>query len=74
VWSDHFGTRLQTIGQPLLGDRVEIVDGSLQERRFVAAAHHGDRLVGATTYGMVRGLAKYRAQLARQDAPASGVA
>jgi NADPH-dependent 2,4-dienoyl-CoA reductase/sulfur reductase-like enzyme len=74
VWSDHFGTRLQTIGQPLLGDRVEVVDGSVEERRFVAAAYHGERLVGATTYGMVRGLAKFRAQMARQEVPAPGVA
>jgi NADPH-dependent 2,4-dienoyl-CoA reductase/sulfur reductase-like enzyme len=69
VWSDHGGTRLQTIGQPLMGDRVEIVDGSLEERRFVAASYLGERLVGATTYGMVRGLARYRAQLARQEEP-----
>jgi NADPH-dependent 2,4-dienoyl-CoA reductase/sulfur reductase-like enzyme len=66
-WSDHCGVRLQSVGLPLLGDRVEVVDGSLEERRFVAAAYRGERLVGAMTYGMVRGLARYRVQLARSS-------
>lgn len=65
-WSDHFGTRLQSVGLPALADRVEIVDGTLEERRFVAAAYRGDELVAATTYGMVRGLAPFRVALGRR--------
>lgn len=71
-WSDHFGTRLQTVGLPLLGDRSEVVEGSLEERRFVLASYRGDELVGATTYGMVRGLVRYRARLARREPAAAG--
>lgn len=67
-WSDHFGTRLQSVGLPLLGDRTEVVAGSLEERRFVAASYRGEELVGATTYGMVRELVRYRARLARREA------
>ena len=71
-WSDHFATRLQSVGLPLLGDRVEIVAGSVEERRFVAAAYRGDVLVGATTYGMARALVPYRAALARSEPALSG--
>jgi hypothetical protein len=66
-WSDHFGTRLQSVGVPALADRVEIVAGSPEERRFVTAAYRGDELVGAATYGMVRDLAKYRIHLSRRQ-------
>lgn len=72
-WSDHFGTRLQSVGLPLLGDRTEVVDGSLDERRFVAASYRGDQLVGATTYGMVRELVRYRARLAHREPAEAGV-
>jgi len=64
-WSDHCGTRLQSVGLPALGDRLEIVEGSLDERRFAAAAYAGDRLVGAVTYGIPRALAPFRAALAQ---------
>jgi NADPH-dependent 2,4-dienoyl-CoA reductase/sulfur reductase-like enzyme len=66
-WSDHFGTRLQSVGLPLLADRLEVVDGSVEERRFVAVGYRGDEIVGATTYGMVRGLLRYRMQLAKRE-------
>jgi hypothetical protein len=66
-WSDHFGTRLQSVGLPLLADRVEVVDGAVEERRFVAAAYRGEELIGATTYGMVRGLLPYRLKLAKRE-------
>lgn len=66
-WSDHFGTRLQSVGLPLLGDRTEVVAGSLEERRFVAASYQGEELVGATCYGMVRELVRYRARLVRRE-------
>lgn len=71
-WSDHLGTRLQSVGLPLAGDRTEIVAGSLEERQFVAASYLGDALVGATTYGMVRALTPYRIALARREAALSG--
>lgn len=72
-WSDHFGTRLQSVGLPRLADRVEVVDGSLQERRFVAAAYRGDELVGASAYGMIRGLLPYRREFARRTAVAGAL-
>lgn len=64
-WSDHFGVRLQSVGLPVLADRFELVDGSLAERRFTAAAYREDRLVGCVAYAMPRTLVKYRLALAR---------
>jgi 3-phenylpropionate/trans-cinnamate dioxygenase ferredoxin reductase subunit len=66
-WSDHFGTRLQSVGLPALADETTVVDGSLEERRFVAACRRDGKLVGAITYGMPRGLLKYRIALARGE-------
>jgi NADPH-dependent 2,4-dienoyl-CoA reductase/sulfur reductase-like enzyme len=71
-WSDHFGTRLQSIGLPLLGDRAEIVAGSLEERQFVAASYRDDVLVGAAAYGMARALVPYRVALARSESAIAG--
>jgi len=66
-WSDHFGTRLQSVGLPALADETRVVDGSLEERRFVAECRRDGKLVGAITYGMPRGLLKYRIALARGE-------
>jgi 3-phenylpropionate/trans-cinnamate dioxygenase ferredoxin reductase subunit len=66
-WSDHFGTRLQSVGLPALADETSVVDGSIEERRFVAACRRDGKLVGAITYGMPRGLLKYRIALARGE-------
>jgi NADPH-dependent 2,4-dienoyl-CoA reductase/sulfur reductase-like enzyme len=71
-WSDHFETRLQSVGLPLLGDRTEVVAGSIEERRFVAASYRGEELIGATSYGMVRELVRYRARLARRETTKAG--
>ncbi|HST41924.1 MAG TPA: FAD-dependent oxidoreductase [Conexibacter sp.] len=65
VWSDHFGVRLQTVGLPAQADRIEIVDGSVEERRFCAAAYREGRLIGALAYSMPKALIRYRIKLAR---------
>lgn len=65
-WSDHFGVRLQSVGLPALADRFELVDGSLAERRFAAAAYRGDMLVGCVAYASPRTLVQYRLRLARE--------
>ncbi|MBB4661813.1 NAD(P)/FAD-dependent oxidoreductase [Conexibacter arvalis] len=64
-WSDHFGIRLQSVGLPVLADRFEVVDGSVAERRFAAAAYRGDLLVGCISYANPRTLVQYRLRLAR---------
>ena len=44
-WSDLFDRKLQLAGRVGPGDHVEIVDGSLEERRFVALFRRADRCV-----------------------------
>ena len=65
VWSDHFGVRLQTVGLPALADRIEVVEGSVEERRFCAVATRAGRLIGAVAYAMPKALVRYRIRLAR---------
>jgi NADPH-dependent 2,4-dienoyl-CoA reductase/sulfur reductase-like enzyme len=46
VWSDQYGTRIQTIGS-LQADECVVVDGDVDDLRFVAWYRRGERLVGA---------------------------
>lgn len=52
VWSDQHGKKLQLLGLPRADDEVVVVDGSLAERRFVAAYGRAGRVVAA--FGMSR--------------------
>jgi 3-phenylpropionate/trans-cinnamate dioxygenase ferredoxin reductase subunit len=45
-WSDQYDRKIQLAGRAAPGDRVEVVSGSIEERRFVAFYGRGDRLVG----------------------------
>lgn len=46
-WSDQYDRKIQMVGHAAAGDDVEVVDGSIDERRFVAAFGHDGRLVAA---------------------------
>ena len=46
-WSDQYDRKIQLAGRSSDADEVRVVDGSLEERRFVALYRRGDRLVGA---------------------------
>lgn len=48
-WSDQYGIRLQFAG--VSSEEVEIIDGSVEERKFLAWFTEGDRLVGAFAMG-----------------------
>ena len=73
-WSDHFGVRLQSVGLPALADRFELVDGTVEERRFAAAAYRGEQLVGCVSYASPRALVQYRLRLAREGFAPEAVA
>jgi 3-phenylpropionate/trans-cinnamate dioxygenase ferredoxin reductase component len=64
-WSDHFGTRLQSIGLPRLADEFRVTSGAVEDGRYAAAAYREGRLIGAITYGMPKALVKLRVELAR---------
>ncbi|MFN8164233.1 MAG: FAD/NAD(P)-binding oxidoreductase [Solirubrobacterales bacterium] len=66
VWSDHFGTRLQTAGLTATADEFEIEQGSVEEGEFAAIARLEGRPVGALAYGMRRDFALLRGRLHSQ--------
>lgn len=60
VWSDQYDVKIQCVGHVSGDDDIEIVDGSLQERRFVAIFGRAGRLTGAVAFSRPRVLMQYR--------------
>jgi len=56
VWSDQYDVKIQTIGRSRGDDEMELVDGSIEERRFVAAFSRDQKLVGAVAFSRPRPL------------------
>jgi 3-phenylpropionate/trans-cinnamate dioxygenase ferredoxin reductase component len=59
-WSDQFGIRFQVLGNPGGDDEVTIVDGSLEEGKFVALYGRAGRLRAAMAIGRPRLLMGFR--------------
>src|SRR6266851_7034523 len=49
-WSTQFGTNIKSLGVPTYADDVMIVQGSLPERRFVAAYGYRGRMTAAVAF------------------------
>ena len=64
VWSDQYDRKIQCAGHFRPGDLMRVVDGSLEERRFVALFGRRGRLVGALAFNRVRLLMGYRRMIA----------
>ena len=62
-WSDQFGVKMQLAGRALPGDVVTVVDGSLEERRFVALYHREGRLAAVLGWNRPRLVMQYRREL-----------
>jgi NADPH-dependent 2,4-dienoyl-CoA reductase/sulfur reductase-like enzyme len=62
-WSDQFGIRFQVLGNPGGTDEVEIVDGSLEEGKFVALFGRAGRLRAVMAIGKPRRLMGFRVLL-----------
>jgi NADPH-dependent 2,4-dienoyl-CoA reductase/sulfur reductase-like enzyme len=62
-WSDQFGIRFQVLGNPGGDDEVQLVDGSLEEGKFVALFGRAGRLRAAMAIGRPRRLMGYRSLL-----------
>ncbi len=54
VWSDQYDAKLAVAGRPRAGDDVRVVDGSFDERKFVAIYGRAGRLVGAVAMNRMR--------------------
>jgi NADPH-dependent 2,4-dienoyl-CoA reductase/sulfur reductase-like enzyme len=60
VWSDQYDRKIQTVGHFRGDDEMEVVHGSLEERRFVAVFGRNGRLVGALGFSMPAKVMQYR--------------
>ena len=64
-WSDQYDTKIQFVGRCTTDDEIQVVDGSLEDRRFVALFRRGDRVIGALAFNRPRPLMGYRRLIAR---------
>ena len=57
-WSDQFDLRIIAVGNPAIGDRIEVLEGDLGRNGegladgVAVGYYHGDRLVGVITAGL----------------------
>ena len=58
-WSEQHGVRIQAVGVPAIADRIALAEGSLAERRLVAACLDGERLVGALGVDSPRAMLRF---------------
>lgn len=66
-WSDQYDRKIQFAGRASADDAMQVVDGSIEERRFVALYERGGRLRGVLGMNRPRLVMKARALL-REDA------
>jgi 3-phenylpropionate/trans-cinnamate dioxygenase ferredoxin reductase component len=67
MWSDQYGKKIQAVGAPWLGHRLEMIEGSTEAFKFTVASFMDDRLVGAVTFAMPSRVSVYRTLLERQS-------
>jgi 3-phenylpropionate/trans-cinnamate dioxygenase ferredoxin reductase component len=60
-WSDQYDRKIQLAGRAGPGDDVEVVAGSLEERRFATLYGRGGSAVGVLTMNMPAKVVKLRA-------------
>ena len=59
-WSDQYDTKIQVIGHPHPDDEIVVVDGSVEERRFVALYGRAGILTAALGFSRPRQLMGFR--------------
>jgi NADPH-dependent 2,4-dienoyl-CoA reductase/sulfur reductase-like enzyme len=65
-WSDQYETKIQVIGHPHPDDEVIVVDGSVDERRFVALYGRAGKLTAALGFSRPRQLMGFRLLVEQQ--------
>jgi 3-phenylpropionate/trans-cinnamate dioxygenase ferredoxin reductase component len=73
-WSDQYDRKIQLAGRSSDADEVRVVDGSVEERRFVALYRRGDRLIGALAMNRPRLLVTFRGLVERRATWAEALA
>ncbi|HKA85462.1 MAG TPA: FAD/NAD(P)-binding oxidoreductase [Acidimicrobiales bacterium] len=64
-WSDQYDRKIQLAGRSSGADEVRVVDGSTDERRFVALYRRDDRVVGALAMNRPRQLLAFQRLIER---------
>jgi NADPH-dependent 2,4-dienoyl-CoA reductase/sulfur reductase-like enzyme/ferredoxin len=67
-WSTQFGTEIKSVGVPTFADQVMIMQGSVADRRFVAAYGYQGRITAAVSFDHSKWLEFYEG-LIEQSAP-----
>ena len=67
-WSGQFGVNIKSVGVPPFADEIVVTQGSVEDRRFVAAYGRRGRIVAAVTFNQGRWL-EYYAGLIEKSAP-----
>lgn len=67
-WSSQFGVQIKSVGVPTFADEVMIMQGSVEEHRFVAVYGYRGRITAAVTFDQGMWLEFYQAQI-EQAAP-----
>ena len=63
-WSDQYDRKIQLAGRVRPTDQIEVVAGSLDDRRFCALYGRDGKVVGALTMNMPARVIRYRRQIA----------
>ena len=63
-WSDQYDRKIQLAGRVRPTDQIEVVAGSVSDRRFCALYGREGRVVGALTMNMPAKVIRYRRQIA----------
>jgi len=74
VWSDQYDLKIQAAGHVRPDDDMQVVHGTLAERRFVALFGREGRLTGALAINRVRQLMGYRRMMREGASFAEAVA
>ncbi|MGH3516956.1 MAG: NAD(P)/FAD-dependent oxidoreductase [Haloechinothrix sp.] len=64
VWSDQYGLRLQFAGHTEGADEVEVIDGSPDDRKFIAAYRRNGSTIGVLAMNNAKLFTRMRRQLA----------
>jgi len=59
-WSSQFGTSIKSVGVPTYADQLMIVQGSVPERRFIAAFGRSGRITAAVAFDQAMWLEFYQ--------------
>lgn len=66
-WTDQYDRKLQLTGLPTPDATVSVVEGSVEDRRFVATYTRGDEVVAVLGVNMPAKVVRWRAQLAGES-------